>query len=77
MEKMKLLLVDDETRYLETTQKLMARKGYETFTADSGEAALRTMDSHTIHVVVLDVKMPGMDGNETLKLIKERWPWPR
>lgn len=74
METMKLLLVDDETRYLETTKKLIERKGYETFTAENGETALKIMDTHTIHVVVLDVKMPGMDGNETLKIIKDRWP---
>jgi len=74
MEKMKLLLVDDETRYLETTQKLIERKGYEVWTAPSGEKALETMAAHNIHVVILDVKMPGMDGNETLKQIKELYP---
>ena len=74
MEKMKLLLVDDETRYLETTQKLIERKGYKVWTAPSGEKALQTMAAHNIHVVILDVKMPGMDGNETLKQIKELYP---
>ncbi len=74
MEKMKLLLVDDEIRYLETTQKLIERKGYEVWTAPSGEKALQTMAAHNIHVVILDVKMPGMDGNETLKQIKELYP---
>jgi len=74
MEKMKLLLVDDEPRYLETTQKLIERKGYEVWTAPSGEKALEIMAAHNIHVVVLDVKMPGMDGNETLKYIKEMYP---
>ncbi|NWH06618.1 response regulator [Desulfobacter latus] len=74
MEKMKLLLVDDEIRYLETTRKLIQRKGYEVWTAPSGEKALQTMAAHNIHVVILDVKMPGMDGNETLKQIKELYP---
>ena len=74
MEKMKLLLVDDEPRYLETTSKLIQRKGYEVWTAPNGEDALKTMATHNIHVVVLDVKMPGMDGNETLKHIKELYP---
>ena len=74
MEKMKLLLVDDEERYLETTSKLINRKGHETFTANSGAKALEIMAAHTIHVVILDVKMPGMDGNETLKHIKELHP---
>ena len=74
MEKMKLLLVDDETRYLETTSKLIERKGYDVWTAPSGEKALEILAAHNIHVVVLDVKMPGMDGNETLKHIKELYP---
>ena len=74
MEQMKLLLVDDEPRYLETTQKLIERKGIETWTAESGEAALALLGTRTIHVVILDVKMPGMDGNETLKAIKEHYP---
>jgi len=74
MEKMKLLLVDDETRYLETTSKLIERKGYDVWTAPSGEKALEILAAHNIHVVVLDVKMPGMDGNEALKHIKELYP---
>lgn len=74
MEKMKLLLVDDEPRYLETTQKLIERKGIETWTAQCGEDALKLLDTRTIHVVILDVKMPGMDGNETLKAIKASHP---
>ena len=74
MERMKLLLVDDEPRYLQTTQKLIERKGIETWTAQSGEEALKLLDTRTIHVVILDVKMPGMDGNETLKAIKADHP---
>jgi len=74
VEQMKLLLVDDEVRYLETTQKLIQRKGYHTWIAASGENALDILSTQTIHVVVLDVKMPGMDGNETLKAIKEQFP---
>ncbi|MCG8550716.1 MAG: response regulator [Desulfobacterales bacterium] len=74
MEKMKLLLVDDETRYLETTGKLIERKGHDVWTAPSGEKALEILAAHNIHVVVLDVKMPGMDGNETLKHIKALHP---
>lgn len=74
MEQMKLLLVDDEVRYLETTQKLIKRKGYDTWIAGSGEEALEILNTRRIHVVVLDVKMPGMDGNQTLKAIKDQFP---
>ncbi len=74
MKKMKLMLVDDEARYLQTTQKLIEKKGYETVTAQSGKEALEQLKTKNIHVVILDVKMPGMDGNETLKAIKSLYP---
>jgi len=74
MEPMKIMLVDDEARFLSTTQKLLDRKGYPVITAASGEAALKILEAHLIHVVILDVKMPGMDGIETLKEIKRRFP---
>jgi DNA-binding NtrC family response regulator len=74
MEKMKMMLVDDEERFLSTTQKLLSRKGYEVATATSGSEALERLKSQNIHVVILDVKMPGMDGMETLKAIKSQYP---
>ena len=74
MEKMKLLLVDDEERFLATTQKLLAKKGIDAVTAAGGAEALDILNNRNIHVVILDVKMPGMDGNETLKEIKTRFP---
>lgn len=74
MEKLKLMLVDDEERFLSTTQKLLAKKGYEALTATSGAEALKTLSAKNIHVVILDVKMPGMDGITTLKEIKRLHP---
>jgi DNA-binding NtrC family response regulator len=74
MEKMKLMLVDDEKRFLSTTQKLLEKKGYDVTTASSGLEALDKLRQQEIHVVVLDVKMPGMDGLETLKVIKNDFP---
>ena len=74
MEAMKIMLVDDEERFLSTTQKLLTKKGIDAVTAASGAEALETLMHKYIHVVILDVKMPGMDGNETLKEIKRRFP---
>jgi DNA-binding NtrC family response regulator len=74
LEKMKMMLVDDEERYLTTTQKLLERKGVEVLIAPGGKEALELLKRHRIHVVVLDVKMPEMDGNETLKVIKALYP---
>ncbi|MFO7557249.1 MAG: response regulator [Desulfobacterales bacterium] len=74
MEKMKMMLVDDETRFLSTTSKLLAKKGYDVLTASSGAEALEKIRANPVHVVILDVKMPGMDGNETLREIKKQYP---
>ena len=74
MKKMKMMLVDDEERFLSTTKKLLERKGYDVMTASSGAEALEKIRSQNIHVVILDVKMPGMDGNATLKEIKRQFP---
>ena len=74
MEKLKMMLVDDEERYLTTTQKLLERKGVEVWVSPSGKEALEILKRQIIHVVVLDVKMPGMDGNETLRAIKAAYP---
>jgi DNA-binding NtrC family response regulator len=72
--KMKMMLVDDEERFLETTKKLLERKGYQVATALSGSEALDKLQKEDIQVVILDVKMPGMDGMATLKAIKNRHP---
>ncbi|AQV00929.2 response regulator [Desulfococcus multivorans] len=69
-----MMLVDDEERFLTTTQKLLNKKGYDVQIASSGQEALEILERKIIHVVILDVKMPGMDGIETLKQIKSRFP---
>jgi len=74
MEKMHMMLVDDEERFLTTMKKLLSRKGYDVFTASSGADALEKLRMENIHVVILDVKMPGMDGITTLKQIKKMFP---
>jgi DNA-binding NtrC family response regulator len=74
MQTMKMMLVDDETRFLATTKKLLAKKGYDVLTAESGAEALNLLATKTVHVVILDVKMPGMDGLETLRAIKKDYP---
>ncbi len=74
MEKPKILLVDDEERFLTTTRKVLHKKGYEVFTATSGAAALKVLGEKSVDVAILDVKMPGMDGIATLKEIKRHHP---
>jgi DNA-binding NtrC family response regulator len=74
MDKMKLMLVDDEERLLSSIAKLLSKKGIDVVTATSGAEAIEKLRHQNIHVVILDVKMPGMDGNETLVEIKRLFP---
>jgi DNA-binding NtrC family response regulator len=74
MEEMRIMLVDDEERFLSTTKKLLSKKGIDLLTALSGGEALEMLNSHSVHVVILDVKMPGMDGMATLREIKRQHP---
>ncbi|MBW1705882.1 MAG: response regulator [Deltaproteobacteria bacterium] len=74
MDAFKILFVDDEIDFLETLMKRMKKRGVSVSGVGSGEDALKFLDDKSADVVVLDVKMPGMDGIETLRKIKNRYP---
>lgn len=74
METIRVLLVDDEVEFLETLLKRMRKRQVEAAGVQSGEEALRYLEKTPVDVVVLDVKMPGMDGIQALKAIKEHHP---
>jgi DNA-binding NtrC family response regulator len=71
---MKLLIVDDESDFLGTLLKRMKRRQVDVQGVGSGEAALQWIKTNDVDVVILDVRMPGMDGIETLRAIKKRHP---
>ena len=71
----KILLVDDEREFVAILTQRLTKRNYSVAFAHSGNDALVQLeDDKEIDVVILDVKMPGVDGIETLKLIKEKWP---
>jgi two-component system OmpR family response regulator len=74
MEKFKMLVVDDEQDFLETILKRLKARKIEVTGVDSGYKALEFLDNHDVDVTILDVKMPGMDGIETLREIKKKKP---
>jgi len=70
-----VLLVDDEVPFVEAMARRLEKRGLDVKTAFSGEEALqRLKELKRIDVIILDVKMPGMDGLETLKQIKKGYP---
>jgi two-component system OmpR family response regulator len=74
MEKFKMLVVDDEQDFLETILKRLKARKIEVTGVESGYKALEFLDNHDVDVTILDVKMPGMDGIETLREIKKKKP---
>ncbi len=70
----KVLIVDDELDFLDTIVKRLKKRGIDATGVDSGYRAVELLKSVEYDVVILDVKMPGMDGLDTLKEIKKRKP---
>jgi two-component system response regulator (stage 0 sporulation protein F) len=66
----RILCVDDENSVVEVLSEYFTGQGYTVKTANSGEEALRTLSEYQPLVVLLDVRMPGMDGVEVLRRIR-------
>ena len=66
-----VLIVDDEEGIRRVSSEFFVRKGYKVFEAENGEKALQLARSEKISAVLLDIRMPGMDGIETLKRLLE------
>lgn len=66
----RILVVDDETSVVEVLSEYFSGQGYTVATASNGEEALRTVPDYRPAVVLLDVRMPGLDGVEVLRRIR-------
>lgn len=74
MRSAKLLVVEDETNLRLVLQKELQRLGYETESAPDGEVALRLLEDKSVDVVLSDINMPGIDGIEFLRRLRETRP---
>jgi len=74
MKDFRVLVVDDEDDFRETFIKRLQKRKLNVTGAESGEKALEILDKLIFDVVILDVKMPGMDGVETLQEMKRIRP---
>lgn len=74
-EKIRVLLADDEEAFVKGMARILKRRGFEVRTAQNGIQAIDAFEQgDRFDVVVLDIKMPGMDGIQTLDEIKRRAP---
>jgi len=67
-----ILLVDDDAAFRHVMAGELRRMGHEIVTATSGEEAVARVEQHEPEIVLLDLRLPGMDGLETLKAIRGR-----
>ncbi len=65
-----ILLIDDDMLILMTVKRLLAREGYAVTTAFNGAAALRKIKEGKFNLIISDIKMPKMNGIETVKKIR-------
>jgi len=70
----RVLVIDDDPGIRDYLEAAVSRQGYEVFAAANGEEALASLSESRPHIVTLDVVLPGMDGLETLRRLKQRIP---
>ena len=70
----KLVAIDDEVEFTKTIDQFFSARGYEVHVALTGTSGVELVDYHTPDVVLVDLKLPGMDGDEVLKHIRRTHP---
>jgi DNA-binding NtrC family response regulator len=71
---MKILIVDDERIVLDSCKRVLEADGYSVTLVTSADKALQAMRAETFSLILIDIKMPGRDGMNLMKEVKERWP---
>ncbi|RLB18527.1 MAG: hybrid sensor histidine kinase/response regulator [Deltaproteobacteria bacterium] len=69
-----VLVVDDEKPIREGCERVLSGKGYDVFKAENGQQALETMARQPVDIVLLDLKMPVMSGEEMLEIARQKYP---
>lgn len=75
MGKINLLIVDDEEEFLDLIKKRLERRNFKVMAVNCGEAAVKAARKKRIDIALVDLKMPGMGGEETLKALKKEHEW--
>lgn len=71
MKKKKILIIDDEKLITTTLKRLLQQSGYEPVTVNTGPEAIERVEKESFDLIISDIRMPGLDGIQTLKEIKE------
>ncbi|MFC1883691.1 response regulator [Thermodesulfobacteriota bacterium] len=73
-EKIMILVVDDEKVVRDGCIRVLTGKGYEVLTSENGKQCMDTLEKESVDIILLDLKMPGMSGEEVLRKTREQYP---
>ena len=73
--KISLLIVDDEVQFLKSISKSLKARNFNVIAVDRGEKAIEAAKKNPIDIALVDLKMPGINGEETLKALKAEYKW--
>jgi len=74
-DKINLLIVDDEVDFLESISKSLRVRDFNVLAVNRGEKAIEAAKNNPIDIALVDLKMPGIDGEETLRSLKKKHKW--
>jgi DNA-binding NtrC family response regulator len=70
-----LMIVDDEEQFLESMKKRLSVRGFNVIAVTRGEKAIEAARQQPVDIALVDLKMPGMNGEATLEALKQEHPW--
>lgn len=73
--KINLLIVDDEEQFLHSITRSLELRDFQVVAVNRGDKAIEVARDHAFDIALVDLKMPGMDGQETLEALKKEHPW--
>lgn len=73
--KIRLLIVDDEERFLKTISQRLSLRDFDVTPVNDGKTAIKTAENQTFDLALVDLKMPGISGEEVLELLKKNDPY--
>jgi len=74
-DKINLMIVDDEEEFLNAIRRSLEVRDFNVITANRGEKAIELAKKNPVDIAIVDLKMPGIDGLETLETLKKGHPW--
>lgn len=74
-DKINILIVDDEEKFLNSIKRRLEVRDFNVVAVNRGEKAIEAARNNPIDIALVDLKMPGIDGEETLKALKKEHKW--